>query len=117
MNPESVTNADLDDAQLIELFAELLDCERELEYWQASMLMAQRRDNENRANFDAVSDAHDRRVAELRKLIHDESHEVSAAQQSYLESQYEILEISKHITRYEQQLRELKSPKFREQNV
>jgi len=89
--------------------AELIALEAAVEYWKAALQEAQWREIETRANFDGAFDARERSIAELRKLIHDESRELSAAQEKYLASQYELREIGDQLSLYQQRLKGLQS--------
>ena len=88
---------------------ELTTLEAGIRYWQAAMHEAQRVEKQRRATFDGLFDARERSVAELRALIHDESRELSAAQDKYLASQYELREIGDQLSLYQQRLKELQS--------
>ena len=90
-------------------FAELMALEAGIRYCEATMTEAQRVEIQRRVALDGLFDVRERSIAELRKLIHDESHEVSAAQEKYLASQHEIQEIGNQLSLYKQRLRELKS--------
>lgn len=89
--------------------AELVTLEAAVDYWKAALQEAQWQEIETRANFDGVFDARERSIAELRKLIHDESRELSVAQEKYLGCQYELREIGDQLSLYQQRLRELQS--------
>src|SRR5689334_1113700 len=52
--------------------AQLAALEAAVEFWQAQMHEAERRERETRANFDAAYDDRERSIAELRKLIYDQ---------------------------------------------
>src|SRR5690349_8752939 len=51
-------------------FAELIACERAVDYWQAATCAAQRLAKENRANFDAVFNERQQRVEDVRQEYH-----------------------------------------------
>jgi DNA repair exonuclease SbcCD ATPase subunit len=95
--------------RLFEPFAELFTLEAGIRYCEAAMNAAQRVEIQRRAVLDGLFDVRERSIGELRKLIHDESHEVSAAQEKYFASQHEIQEIGDQLSLYQQRLKELKS--------